>query len=94
MSARHSDISRRVKLTIVRALQLEIEPARLPDDEALFGDELGIDSIATLEIIFAIEAEFGIEVDDDDLRVELFAAVRALVDFVEARLAEPAPDPA
>ena len=88
----HPDISLRVKQTIVRALQLDVEPELLPDDEALFGDGLGIDSIATLEIIFAIEAEFGIVVDDDDLRVELFASVRSLVDYVEARLAEPAPD--
>lgn len=82
------DIGQRVKQTIVRALQLDVEPERLPDDEALFGDGLAIDSIATLEIIFAIEAEFGIVVDDDDLRVELFASVRSLVDYVEARLAE------
>ena len=90
--SRH-DISRRVKQTIVRALQLDIEPERLPDDEALFGDELAIDSISTLEIIFAIEAEFGIVVDDDDLRVELFASVRSLVDYVHARLAKSTPDP-
>ncbi|HIC68159.1 MAG TPA: acyl carrier protein [Candidatus Latescibacteria bacterium] len=89
----HCDISLRVKQTIVRALQLDVEPERLADDEALFGDGLA-DSIATLEIIFAIEAEFGIDVDDDDLRVELFASVRSLVDYVEARLAEPTPDPA
>ena len=82
------DISLRVKQTIVRALQLDIEPERLPDDEALFGDTgVAIDSIATLQIIFAIEAEFGIDVDDDDLRVELFASVRSLVDYVESRLA-------
>ena len=55
---------------------------------------VAIDSIATLEIIFAIEAEFSIVVDDDDLRVELFASVRSLVGYVEARLVEPAPDPA
>ena len=94
MSDSRCDISLRVKQTIVRALQLDVEPERLPDDEALFGDELAIDSIATLETIFAIEAEFGIDVDDDDLRVELFVSVRSLVDYVEARVAEPSPDPA
>ena len=30
----------------------------------------------------------------DDLREELFASLRSLVDYVEARLAEPIPDPA
>ena len=76
----------RVKRAIVRALQLQIEPEEISTDESLFGDGLGADSVATLEIVFAIEEEFGISVDDDDLRVELFASVRSLWKYVEARL--------
>ena len=52
---------------------------------------LAIDSVATVDIIFAIEGELGTDVDDDDLRVELSASARSLVDCVEARLTEPTP---
>ena len=75
-----------VKRTIVRSLGLEIAPEELGDDEVLFGSGLGADSVATLGVVFALEAEFGIEVDDDELRVELFATIRSLVDYVEGKL--------
>jgi acyl carrier protein len=42
--------------------------------------------VATLEVVFALEAEFGIEVEDEELRVELFATVQSLVDYVGQKL--------
>lgn len=86
-------INQRVKQAIVRALHLQILPEEIPGEEALFGGGMEIDSVATLEILFALEEEFDIEVDDDDLRVELFASVDALVDYVEARLEETVSEP-
>ena len=74
-----SNVTQRVKRTIVRSLGLEIAPEELADDEVLFGSGLGADSEATLEVVFALEAEFGIEVEDEELRVELFATVQSLV---------------
>lgn len=79
-------IAHRVKRTIVRSLGMEIAPEELADDEVLFGSGLGADSEATLGVVFALEAEFGIEVEDEELRVELFATVRSLVDYVEQKL--------
>ncbi|MBI2504161.1 MAG: acyl carrier protein [Candidatus Latescibacteria bacterium] len=79
-------IVHRVKRTIVRSLELEIAPEELADDEVLFGSGLGADSEATLEVVFALETEFGIEVEDEELRVELFATVRSLVDYVERKI--------
>ena len=79
-------ITDRVKRTVVCSLGLEIAPEELADDEILFGSGLGADSEATLGVVFALEAEFGIEVDDDDLRVELFATIQSLVDYVEQKL--------
>lgn len=81
-------IAHRVKRTIVRSLGLEIAPEELADDEVLFGSGLGADSEATLEVVFALEAEFGIEVEDEELRVELFATIQSLVDYVGRKLGE------
>ena len=79
-------IVHRVKRTIVRSLGLEITPDELADDEILFGSGLGADSEATLEVVFALEAEFAIEVADEELRAELFATIQSLVDYVEQKL--------
>jgi acyl carrier protein len=77
-----TSIKQQVKRTVVKALQLEVDPDEIPDDEALFGEGLDADSIASLEIVFALEQEFDIEVEDEELRVELFASVQSLVTYV------------
>ena len=82
-----AQIAQRVKKIIVKSLKLEIDPHEIADDESLF-EGIGADSIAALEIIFAIEEEFGIDVDDEDLRVELFDSVSAMSRYIAETLAE------
>ncbi len=62
----------RVKTLLVQVLQIDIDPEDIADDEPLFGDGLDADSMLSLELISAIEEAFGIEVTDDELRVEMF----------------------
>lgn len=85
-TADEQTLVRRVKQVVVRSLGLALDPDELGEDEVLYGSGLGADSVATLEVVFALEAEFGIEVSDDELRVELFATIRSLVDYVERNL--------
>ncbi len=75
----------RIKHIIVGTLNLEVDPEEIPDDEALFEGGMNIDSIATLEIIAAIEEEFGITVEDDELTLELFDSVTSLVAYVSGK---------
>lgn len=82
-----TSITRRVKQVFVEALELDIDPDEIDDDEPLFGEGLGADSIASLKIIFALEEEFGFEVDDEDLQVELFNSVRTLSQYIAEKLA-------
>lgn len=87
------DIAQRVKQALVQGLQLKINPEDIADDEPLFGEGLDADSIAALEIVFALEEEFGFEVEDEDLRVDLFESVRTLTSYIEGRLALQSPMP-
>jgi len=57
-----SDIADRVKAIV--AEQLGVEQSRLTD-EAGFIDDLGADSLDTVELVMALEEEFGIEIDDE-----------------------------
>lgn len=68
-------VATRVKTLLVQVLQIDIDPEDIADDESLFGDGLDADSMLSLELISAIEEAFGIEVTDDELRVELFEYV-------------------
>ena len=78
-------IKYRIKRMIVERLDLKIEPEDIEDEEMLFGGGLGLDSVATLEIVVGLEEEFGIEVLDEELRVELFDSVRSLADYVRKK---------
>ena len=74
-----------VKCLIVTALELDVDPAEIPDDETLFGGGMYLDSVATLEILAAIEEEFGITVEDDELTAELFDSVGMLAEYVATK---------
>ncbi len=58
-----SAINARVKEIIANELGVEIEKVT---DEASFVDDLGADSLDTVELVMAFEEEFEIEIPDDD----------------------------
>jgi acyl carrier protein len=57
-----SDIAERVKKIVVE--HLGVEAAQVKED-AKFIDDLGADSLDTVELVMAFEEEFGIEIPDD-----------------------------
>lgn len=58
-----SDIAESVKEIIASELGVEIEKVT---DDAHFVDDLGADSLDTVELVMAFEEEFGIEIPDED----------------------------
>ena len=57
-----SDISERVKKIVVEHLGVESEKVV---DSASFVDDLGADSLDTVELVMAFEEEFNIEIPDE-----------------------------
>ncbi|MGZ5493449.1 MAG: acyl carrier protein [Thermoanaerobaculia bacterium] len=70
----------RVKNIIVEQLGVDAEEVT-PD--ASFVEDLGADSLDTVELIMAFEEEFGVEISDDE--AEKIRKVRDAVDYVEKR---------
>ena len=79
-------IEYRIKESIIRALHLDIAPEEIGAEDQLFGGGLGLNSMATIEIIVAIEEAFDIQVPDEDLRVELFDSVHTMAAYVRTVL--------
>ncbi len=73
-----SDISERVKKIVVE--HLNIDAAKVTDD-ASFIDDLGADSLDTVELVMAFEEEFGIEIPDDD--AEKIQTVKDAISFIQ-----------
>ena len=76
----------RIKRLIVDSLHLEgIEPEMIEDEAPLFGEGLGLDSVDALELVVALEKEFGIKIKSQEMGHEVFSSVSSLSQFIEAR---------
>ena len=74
-----------IKLLIIESLFLEdIKPEDIKNDEALFGDGLGLDSIDALELGIALQRKYGIIIKEgDEENRQHFASVNSLIEFVK-----------
>lgn len=70
-------IRHRIQKVVADCLLLETSPLDLEEDGQL-GELIGLDSIAMLEYVVALEKEFGITLSPDALRLELLADIRRL----------------
>lgn len=76
----------RIKRLIVDSLHLEgVQPEMIEDEAPLFGEGLGLDSVDALELVVALEKEFGIKIKSQEMDREVFSSVSSLSQFVEAR---------
>ncbi|HCD17204.1 MAG: acyl carrier protein [Rhizobiales bacterium TMED83] len=73
-----SEIAERVKKIVVENLGVEAENV---NEAASFIDDLGADSLDTVELVMAFEEEFGIEIPDD--AAETILTVADAVKFIE-----------
>jgi acyl carrier protein len=73
----------RVKSIIVEQLGVDAEEVT---PEASFVEDLGADSLDTVELIMAFEEEFGVEISDDE--AEKIKKVRDAVDYIDKRAAK------
>lgn len=73
-----SDIAERVKAIVVEHLGVEDDKVT---ESASFIDDLGADSLDTVELVMAFEEEFGCEIPDD--AAEKIVTVKDAVTFIE-----------
>ncbi|MEE1285289.1 MAG: acyl carrier protein [Ruminobacter sp.] len=73
-----SNIEERVKKVIVEQLGVKEEEVVA---QASFIEDLGADSLDTVELVMALEEEFGTEIPDED--AEKITTVQAAIDYIE-----------
>ena len=71
-------VADRVKKIIVDQLGVEEETVT---PEASFVDDLGADSLDTVELVMALEEEFGVEIPDED--AEKITRVKEAIEYIE-----------
>ena len=77
----------RLKLLIVSTLKLEgVRPEDIPDDEPLIGTpRFGLDSIDALELVLAVDKEFGIKIASSEESRNALGSVTALAAFIRSK---------
>ncbi len=78
-----AEVAQKVKSIIAEQLGVKIEEVT---DSASFVDDLGADSLDTVELVMALEEEFGIEIPDED--AEKMTNVGEAVRYVEEKAAK------
>ena len=73
-----SDVTQRVKDIIIEQLGVNADEVT---EEASFIDDLGADSLDTVELVMALEEAFEVEVPDED--AEKLTTVGAAVKYIE-----------
>ena len=72
-----SDVEARVKSVVVE--QLGVDEAEVTN-AASFVDDLGADSLDTVELVMALEEEFGTEIPDEE--AEKITTVQLAIDYI------------
>jgi acyl carrier protein len=76
-----STVADRVRKIVVEQLGVKEEELR---NDASFVDDLGADSLDTVELVMALEEEFETEIPDE--KSEKIATIQDAIDYIEANL--------
>jgi acyl carrier protein len=75
-----SAVEERVKKIIVEQLGVNAEQVTT---SASFVDDLGADSLDTVELVMALEEEFGLEIPDEE--AQKLSTVQSAIDYINAK---------
>lgn len=78
-------LKEQLKGQIIKFLNLtELTPADISDNEPLFGDGLGLDSIDSLELIVLLKKEYGIDIKDPREGRKVLVDVATMAEYIKA----------
>ena len=79
-----------LKKMIIDTLRLEdVSVEDIDDEEPLFREGLGLDSIDALELVVAIEKNFNVIIEDEDVGRRAFASIHSLARFIQEETKQP-----
>ncbi|MGL1886420.1 MAG: phosphopantetheine-binding protein [Reichenbachiella sp.] len=78
------ELKEELKAKLIEQLNLEdMSPADIANDESLFGEGLGLDSIDALEIIVILDNHYGIKIENPEAAREVFHSIDTLAAYIE-----------
>jgi acyl carrier protein len=79
-----AQLKQQLKMQIVEFLNLiNVKPEDIKDDEPLFGEGLGLDSIDSIELIVLLSREYGINIQDPKEGRKILVDINTMTDYIE-----------
>ncbi|GAB3665242.1 phosphopantetheine-binding protein [Hymenobacter agri] len=76
-------LKQQLKELLVEHLNLkDVKPEQIGDDQPIFGEGLGLDSIDALEIIVLLQQHFGIRLTKADNGPQVLATVNSMAEYI------------
>ena len=77
------DLIYEAKKLIIDSLRIEgMTPEEIDTDAPLFGEGLGLDSIDALQLVVAMEKDYGVVVSDAETGAIVFQSVRSMAGYI------------
>lgn len=77
-------LKQQIKQLMVDNLMLQMEPDDIGDAQALFGpDSLGLDSVDALQLVVALDKQFGLKIPDPAAAKEILQTVNTIKTAVQ-----------
>ena len=78
-----------IKKMMVENLMLQVSAGEIGDDQPLFGpDSLGLDSVDALQLVVALDKNFGLKIPDPGTAKEVLQSVNSIVAAVQQKLSD------
>lgn len=75
-----------LKELIIKDLKLvDITPEDIKDEDPLFGEGLGLDSLDAVELVVILQKNYQIETKDMEESKEVFTSIKTLADYVRLK---------
>jgi acyl carrier protein len=82
-----NELRQTIKNLMVENLMLQVTAAEIADDQALFGPgSLGLDSVDALQLVVALDKNFGLKVPDPAAAKEILQSVNTIATAVKGHL--------
>lgn len=81
-------LKEKIKSLMVENLMLQVTAAEIGDDQLLFGPgSLGLDSVDALQLVVALDKNFGLKIADPAAAREILRSVNTIADAVQKKQA-------